>query len=44
MTEIILCGTVRKTGEYLPEEGSVNGVIRFGKVDKEYLHRVNLLC
>ena len=23
-----------KTGEYCPEEGSINGVVRFGKVDK----------
>ena len=25
-----------KTGEYCPEEGSINGVVRFGKVDKSY--------
>ena len=25
-----------KTGEYCPEEGSVNGVIRFGKIDEAY--------
>ena len=25
-----------KTGEYCPEEGSVNGVVRFGKIDKAY--------
>ena len=23
-----------KTGEYCPEESSVNGVVRFGKIDK----------
>ena len=23
-----------KTGEYCPEEGSINGVVRFGKADK----------
>ena len=26
-----------KTGEYCSEEGSVNGVIRFGKVDRAYI-------
>ena len=26
-----------KTGEYCPEEGSINGVVRFGKVDKAYI-------
>ena len=26
-----------KTGEYCPEEGSINGVTRFGKVDKAYI-------
>ena len=26
-----------KTGEYFPEEGSINGVVRFGKVDKAYI-------
>ena len=26
-----------KTGEYCQEEGSVNGVVRFGKVDKAYI-------
>ena len=26
-----------KTGEYCPEEGSINGVVRFGKVDKTYI-------
>ena len=25
-----------KTAEYCPEEGSINGVVRFGKVDKAY--------
>ena len=33
MTDIILCG------EYCPEGGSINGVVRFGKVDKAYLQR-----
>ena len=28
-----------KTGEYGPEEGSVSGVVRFGKVDKTYIRR-----
>ena len=28
-----------ETGEYCPEEGSVNGVVRFGKVDKAYIQR-----
>ena len=28
-----------KTGEYCPEEGSVNGVVSFGKVDKAYIKR-----
>ena len=33
-----------KTGEYCPEEGSVKGVVRFGKVDKAYLvHQRNLI-
>ena len=26
-----------KTGEYCLEEGSINGVVRFGKVDKAYI-------
>ena len=26
-----------KTGEYCPEEGSVNGVVRCGEVDKAYI-------
>ena len=26
-----------KTGEYCPEEGSINGVVRFGKIDKAYI-------
>ena len=26
-----------KTGEYCPKEGSINGVVRFGKVDKTYI-------
>ena len=28
-----------KTGEYCPEKGSINGVVRFGKVDKAYIQR-----
>ena len=32
-----------KTGEYCPEEGSINGVVRFGKVDKAYIPRNSLL-
>ena len=28
-----------KTGEYCPEEGTINGVVRFGKVDKAYIQR-----
>ena len=30
-------------GEYCPEEGSINGVIRFGKVDKAYIQRKSFL-
>ena len=26
-----------KTGEYCPEEGSINGVVRFGEADKAYI-------
>ena len=26
-----------KTGEYCPGEGSINGVVRFGKIDKSYI-------
>ena len=37
MTEIIFCGTPKRTGEYCPKEGLVNGVVRFGKVDKAYI-------
>ena len=32
-----------KTGEYCPEEGSINGVIRFGKVDNTYIERNSFL-
>ena len=32
-----------KTGEYCPEEGSINGVVRFGKVDKAYIERDSFL-
>ena len=28
-----------KMGEYCPEEGSINGVVRFGKVDKAYIQQ-----
>ena len=32
-----------KTGEYCPEEGSINGVVRFGKVDRTYVERNSFL-
>ena len=32
-----------KTGEYCPEEGSINGVVRFGKFDKAYIERNSFL-
>ena len=32
-----------KTGEYCPEEGLINGVVRFGKVDKAYIQRNSFL-
>ena len=32
-----------KTGEYSPEEGSINGVVRFSKVDEAYIQRNRLL-
>ena len=36
-----------KTGEYCPEEGSINGVVRFGRVDgrvdKAYIERISFL-
>ena len=32
-----------KTGEYCPEEGSINGVVRFDKVDKAYIQRNSFL-
>ena len=32
-----------KTGEYCLEEGSINGVVRFGKVDKAYIERNSFL-
>ena len=32
-----------KTGEYCPEKGSINGVVRFGKVDKAYIERGSFL-
>ena len=28
-----------KTGAYCPEERSINGVVRFGKIDKAYIQR-----
>ena len=28
-----------KTSEYCPEEGSINGVVRFVKVEKAYVER-----
>ena len=36
MTEIIFCYKP-KMGEYCPEEDSINGVVRFGKVDRAYI-------
>ena len=36
MAEIIIMWYT-KTGEYYLEEGSINGVVRFGKVDKAYI-------
>ena len=32
-----------KTGEYCPEEGSINGVVRFGRVDKAYIQLSSFL-
>ena len=32
-----------KTGEYCPEEGPINGVVRFCKVDKAYIERNSFL-
>ena len=32
-----------KTGEYRPEEGSINGVVRFGKADIAYIQRNSFL-
>ena len=32
-----------KTGEYCPEEGSVNEFVRFGKVDKAHIERDSFL-
>ena len=32
-----------KTGEYCPEEGLINRVVRFGKVDKAYIQRSSFL-
>ena len=32
-----------KTGEYCSEEGSINGVVRFSKVDKAYIQRNSFL-
>ena len=32
-----------KTGEYCPEEVSINGVVRFGEVDKSYIERRSFL-
>ena len=32
-----------KTGEYCPEEAAINGVVRFGKVDKAYVERDSFL-
>ena len=32
-----------KTSEYCPEESLINGVVRFGKVDKAYMQRNSFL-
>ena len=32
-----------KTGEYCPEEGSINEVVRFGKADKTNMERNSFL-
>ena len=32
-----------KMGDYCPEKGSINGVVRFGKVDKAYIQRNSFL-
>ena len=32
-----------KTGEYCPEDGSINGVVRVGKVDIAYIQRDSFL-
>ena len=32
-----------KTGKYCPEEGSIDGVVRFGRVDKAYIQRNSFL-
>ena len=32
-----------KAGEYCPEEGSINGVVRFSKVDKAYIQQNSFL-
>ena len=32
-----------KTGDYCPDEGSINGVVRFGKADKAYIERNSIL-
>ena len=32
-----------KTGECCPEEGSINGVVRLGKVDEAYIQRSSFL-
>ena len=36
MTEIIFCDTPKRVST-VPEAGSINGVVRFGKVDKAYI-------
>ena len=33
-----------KTGEYYLEEGSIDGAVRFGKVDKVYIRRKWVFC
>ena len=32
----------RQNGEYCPEEGSINGVVWFGKIDRAYIQSRSL--
>ena len=43
MIEMIFCGARQNGREYCPEEGSINGVVRFGKADKAYIERNSFL-